>query len=191
LSRERILRAASDLFERSGYYGTGLNEIVRKGKAPKGSIYYHFPGGKEQIASEAVLLVSRTLAEQSGRNLAEKRTAAEAVESFVDKLSSFIMESGYRTGGSLAIVASETAATSSELNKSCQEAYQVIRESISDKLQERGLPRSRAEALSTTITAAVEGGIILSRTYHSRKPLQTIAALLGDLVRAADPSNTT
>jgi TetR/AcrR family transcriptional repressor of lmrAB and yxaGH operons len=189
LSRERILRAASDLFEKSGYYGTGLNEIVRKGRAPKGSIYYHFPRGKKQIAAEAVLLMSRTLAEQSSRNLSEKRTAAEAVEAFVDKLSILIMESGYRSGGSLAIVASETAATNSELNKTCREAYQVIRRSISDKLRQRGFPRSRAEALATAITATVEGGVILSRTYHSRKPLQTVAALLGDMVRLADPSN--
>jgi AcrR family transcriptional regulator len=52
-----------DLLENKGFHGTSLDEIVRKAKAPKGSIYYHFPGGKEQIAAEAILLTGRTLAE--------------------------------------------------------------------------------------------------------------------------------
>jgi TetR/AcrR family transcriptional repressor of lmrAB and yxaGH operons len=52
---------------------------VRKGKAPKGSIYYHFPLGKEQIASEAISPITRAFSGQSGKSLAEKRAAAEDI----------------------------------------------------------------------------------------------------------------
>ena len=186
-SRDRIIRAASDLFGSSGYYGAGLNEIVRQGKAPKGSIYYHFPGGKEQIAAEAILLLARSVVDQINLQQTKKQTASEAVRLFVETLSTSIVASGYRSGGALAIVASESATTNKELNRTCQEAYGLISQAISGTLSARGFPKEKARTLSVAMTAAVEGGIVLSRTYHSRKPLQTVAKLLGDMVKAADP----
>ena len=187
-SRERIIRAASDLLVDNGYYGMGLNEIVRRGKAPKGSIYYHFPGGKEQIAEEAILLAGRTLAERIRVSLVKKSNAAEAVRTFVDRMSFFVMASGFRSGGALTVIASETATTSKKLNACCREAYALIADAFKDKLREYGFSELPAAALSVAITAAVEGGIILSRTYHSRKPLRTIAKLLGEMVKAVDPA---
>ena len=183
-SRQRIIQAASDLFENNGYHGTGLNEIVLRGKAPKGSIYYHFPGGKEQIATEAILLAGQALAERIRTNLVKKRNAAEAVRIFVDRMSFFVMASGFRSGGPLTIIASETATTNDGLNRACREAYDLIREAFRMKLEDYGFAEPEAAALSFGITAAVEGGIILSRTYHSRKPLRTVARLLGEMVMA-------
>jgi TetR/AcrR family transcriptional repressor of lmrAB and yxaGH operons len=174
----------------NGYYGTGLNEIVRRGKAPKGSIYYHFPGGKEQIAEEAILMAGRTLAERIRVSVVKKSNAAEAVRTFVDRMSFFVMASGFHSGGALTIIASETATTSKKLNACCREAYTLIADAIKDRLREYGFSESLAAALSVAITAAVEGGIILSRTYHSRKPLRTVARLLGEMVKAVDPAAT-
>jgi len=187
-SRERIIRAASDLLVDNGYYGTGLNLIVRRGKAPKGSIYYHFPGGKEQIAEEAILMAGRTLAERVHVSLVKKSSAGEAIRTFVDRMSFFVMASGFRPGGALTVIASETATTSKKLNACCRQAYALIADAFKDKLREYGFSESQAAALSIAITAAVEGGIILSRTYHSRKPLRTIAKLLGEMVKAVDPA---
>jgi TetR/AcrR family transcriptional repressor of lmrAB and yxaGH operons len=51
--RERILRAALSHFQRHGYHGAGLAEILEEARAPKGSLYHHFPGGKAQLARAA------------------------------------------------------------------------------------------------------------------------------------------
>ena len=186
-SRERIIHAASDLFEDRGYHGTGLDEIARRGKAPKGSIYYHFPGGKEQIAAEAILLAGRTLAERIRVELVKKRNTAEAIRTFVDTLSFFVEISGFRSGGPLTIMASETATTNKKLNQSCREAYNLVQEAFKEKLSVLGVRAAQAAALSVGITATIEGGIILSRTYHSRKPLRTVAKLLGEMLQVMAP----
>ena len=55
-TRERLLRTAATLFRQQGYHATGLNQVVADGRAPKGSLYFHFPGGKEQLAAESVAL---------------------------------------------------------------------------------------------------------------------------------------
>jgi TetR/AcrR family transcriptional regulator, lmrAB and yxaGH operons repressor len=48
-TRSRILTAAQRLFRKRGYHATGLNDILELARAPKGSMYHHFPGGKEAI----------------------------------------------------------------------------------------------------------------------------------------------
>jgi len=53
-TRERILYAAAELFRRQGYAGTGLNQIVAAAQAPFGSLYHHYPGGKQQLAEEVI-----------------------------------------------------------------------------------------------------------------------------------------
>lgn len=53
-TRERLIRAGVELFQAKGYHGVGIIEILAAAGAPKGSFYHHFPGGKEQLAVEAM-----------------------------------------------------------------------------------------------------------------------------------------
>src|SRR5260370_15887369 len=62
-TRERLLHAAAGLFRSQGYASTGLTQVLAEGGAPKGVLYFHFPGGKEQLAAEAVALAGRQLCE--------------------------------------------------------------------------------------------------------------------------------
>jgi AcrR family transcriptional regulator len=54
-ARDQIISKTCELFENQGYHATGINQIVKESGAPKGSIYYYFPDGKEEIALEAVI----------------------------------------------------------------------------------------------------------------------------------------
>ena len=53
-TRERILDTTAELFQRYGYTGTGLKQIVANANAPFGSIYHHFPDGKAQLGGEVI-----------------------------------------------------------------------------------------------------------------------------------------
>lgn len=48
-SRERLLEAARELFWVQGYEATSVAEILEKAGVNSGSLYYHFPGGKEEL----------------------------------------------------------------------------------------------------------------------------------------------
>lgn len=71
-TKEIILQCATRLFQRQGYNGTGLNQIIEESGAPKGSIYYHFPNGKEEIAVESIAMMRKMLMEGAEKDLAEK-----------------------------------------------------------------------------------------------------------------------
>ena len=53
-SKEKILSAAAKLFRKKGYHATSLSQITKESSAPRGSIYYYFPDGKQQLAKEAI-----------------------------------------------------------------------------------------------------------------------------------------
>ena len=53
-SREAFVEATGELLRRQGYAATGLNEIVARSGAPRGSLYFHFPGGKQELALAAM-----------------------------------------------------------------------------------------------------------------------------------------
>src|SRR5215470_11438623 len=53
-SRSRMIRTMATLLRRQGYAATGWRQVVADSGAPWGSQAHHFPGGKEQLAAEAV-----------------------------------------------------------------------------------------------------------------------------------------
>ena len=182
-TRDQILETTCDLLENQGFHATGLNEIVRESGAPKGSIYYYFPEGKEEIISESVAYAGQRVAERIQAHLAGTEDPAQVVQSFVETIAHHVEASGFRAGGPLTIVASETATTSERINQSCQEAYTQLRNAFAEKLTRAGIELENAASLAWMITSAIEGGIILSRTYHTGDPLRQVAASLFCLIK--------
>ena len=173
--REHILQTTCDLMEKQGYHGTGLNEIVKESGAPKGSLYHYFPEGKEQIASEAVVQSGKATAERIQNGLSGNSNPAKAIHDFILNVADHVESSGFAAGSPLTSVAMETATKSERINAACREAYALLETAFKEKLLESGFTKIKAEELGTFITAAVEGGIILSRTHHSGDPLRTVA----------------
>jgi len=184
-TKEKIIQTASDLIENQGYHATGVNEIVRESGAPKGSIYYHFPEGKDGITAEAVRFAGENIAERIRGNLSQTTDPADSIQTFLETIAHYVELSGFRSGGPLTIVASETATTNEKLNQTCREAYDLMRAAFEEKFLANGFSEERTESLVWMITAATEGAIILSRTYHSGEPLRKVAKELAALIQTS------
>lgn len=176
--RDRIIQAASNLVEDQGFHATGMNDIVKASGAPKGSIYYYFPNGKEAIIADAVEFAGRTTAERIQAQLTSIADPVQAIVAFIEGIAHHVEASGFRAGGPLTIVASETATTSERLNAACRQSYDLIRDAFRSRLQDGGFGTEQADKYAVFITAAIEGGIILSRTYHSGDPLRAVASMM-------------
>lgn len=184
--RDQIIQTMCELIENQGYHATSLNQIVKESGAPKGSIYYYFPDGKEGITVEAVLFAGKMVAERARTELAQKSDPAEAVQLFLETIAHFVEVSGFCSGGPLTIVAAETATTSERLNLACREAYGMVRAAFEEKLLSSGFSIERSASLSWMITSATEGAIILSRTFHTGLPLREAARELAGLLRGCE-----
>lgn len=182
-TREQFIETTCELIEAQGFHATGLNQIIKESGAPKGSLYYHFPEGKEELVAEAIARTGRNMSERIAANLAMQADPAEAVWAFVRRIADNVEASGFRSGGPLMTVAMETATSSERLNLACREAYQRLQGSFEDKLLASGFAAARAAHLAAFIVAAIEGGIILSRTNHSGDPLRRVADELRAILR--------
>ena len=113
-TRQRMIRATARLMRRQGYAATGWRQVVADSATPWGSQFHHFPGGKEQLAAEAVALAGRRY-EQLLRAALGGRHPAEAVASWVELAAAELEASGWADGCPVATVALETAHTSAAL----------------------------------------------------------------------------
>jgi TetR/AcrR family transcriptional repressor of lmrAB and yxaGH operons len=183
-TRDQIIEAMCDLLELQGYHATGLNELIKVSGAPRGSLYYYFPDGKDGLTVEAIARTGKLVAERIRRGLAVSAQPGAAVRAFVEQVAAAVEASGFRAGGPLTAVAMETATTNERLNEVCREAFAGIQATFAERLRESGVAAEPAGELATFITAAIEGGIILCRTNHSGEPLRVVARQLERLIGA-------
>ncbi len=183
--RDEIIESTCQLMELQGYHATGLNQILLESGAPKGSLYYYFPDGKEELAVEALERSSALIADRIAMTIDESVDAVTAVTLFIRRLATFVEASGFRQGGPITTVALEVASTNDRLREACNSAYVDWQELFVAKL-EPNYGQHRAMRLAALIISALEGAIILSRTSRSVQPLLDVADELETLLLCSD-----
>ncbi|WP_433599559.1 TetR/AcrR family transcriptional regulator [Nocardia sp. CA-135953] len=173
-SRQRFIDAAADLFHTQGYHATGLNQLVSAGGAPKGSLYFHFPGGKEQLAAEALTQSSRQLRDQLDAIL----TDGGDIATVFDVLTALLVDSDFERGCPIATIALDAGRESETIRQACVTGFESWRESIEKHLRDKGIDQERATELSTVTLATIEGALMLAKTKRDVAPLRTVAAHL-------------
>ena len=58
-TRQKMISGAADLIRRRGVNATSLRDVVNHTGTPRGSLAFHFPGGKLELVGEAIALADR------------------------------------------------------------------------------------------------------------------------------------
>ena len=187
-TRQQIIEKTSELFERQGYHATGLNQIVSESETPRGSLYYYFPEGKEELAAEAVWYKVHHMSAYVRQRLASYPDAIEAIYELMMEMADHAEQQHCSAGAPIAAVALETAGSNERLRQACQAAYAMMQKPFEEKLLASGFAPDRAEALAITINAVLEGAVILSRTARESHPLRVVAAEIKTLLACSAPT---
>lgn len=182
-TKERFIETASSLFQLKGYNATGLNEILKESGAPKGSLYYHFPKGKEELALESVNLAGEKIKSKVKTVIDNIEEPAEAIMRNIENLADIIDNEQKTRDISISLIALETYITSEILRKTCEEIFNSIENIYAEKLIKAGIKIEKAYELSNVIAAMVEGGITLSLTKKSGNTLRLIAKQIPVLIK--------
>jgi len=173
-TRQRMIASAAELFRAQGYHATGLNQLISEGGAPKGSLYFHFPGGKEQLAAEAVAYSSRSMADLMREVLASAPDPGAALAAVVEALGRNLAATDFRCGCPIATVALDTS-DSDVVRQACTDGYESWHAVITEYLTEQGLDLATATTLSTVGLSAIEGALLLAKTQRDLAPLHAVA----------------
>ena len=183
-SKEKTLAAAAKLFRRQGFNGTALQDILAAGGAPRGSLYFHFPGGKEEIGEAALTMAG----EATRQGIARAAEASESAEAFVARIArrmaSDLEESGFHDGCPIATTALETSAQSEALGMATRNIFRNWEGEIARGLQRFGIAAEDAEEMAEIMLAQLEGALLLARTYRDPTPLRRAEQALKLLLSA-------
>lgn len=180
-TRDRLISATGRLLRQQGYAATGLNQVMAAADAPKGSMYFHFPGGKEELAAAAVdRFAERTTAHMT--DLLARRSAADAVRGFFDAYITYFEQTDFRDGCVVATVALDESSTHERLAEAASRALHGWVDLLADALEAEGRERADAVALATVVIATLEGAIVMAKGQRSIEPFVAARAVLGDLL---------
>jgi TetR/AcrR family transcriptional regulator, lmrAB and yxaGH operons repressor len=181
-SRARMVGTAALLFQRHGYHAVGFRRIVEESGAPRGSIYHHFPGGKEQLGAEAVERSGAALLRTVEQVAAEADDVAGLLTGLGEVLAGWLESSGFEAGCPVATVALECAPDVAAITEACRGVFRGWVDLLAAALRAEGWAEGEAGDLALTVVAAVEGALILARVERDVAPLR---AVLRDLARRA------
>ena len=139
-------------------------------------VYFHFPGGKEELATEVTLVHAADAIAQINRAAGSARTAAESTEafmgSFVTSLSQAITGQGVR----IAPIVLEATPASTQLSDVTRRGFQDLISTLAARLAEKNIPDGRAVQLATSAVTSMEGALMLGRVLRSTAPFDTAIA---------------
>lgn len=173
-TREKILVTATRLFKMFGYDATGLNDILNESGTPKGSFYYHFPNGKEELALEAINRMSRHVQQQMEECLMGEEDAPRAFRNFIRQLAPKVLNED-ELYCSISILALETCFRNETLRSACVEAFESWRKILERKLIQSGFTKKSAADLSIVLQSMIEGANILALAAKDNTPLLKLA----------------
>jgi AcrR family transcriptional regulator len=166
--RDRILKAASDLFSRRGIRATGVDGLIKKAGVAKATFYRHFPSKDDLIV--AWLLDERTRWFDRVRRIAEETANSpdELVPALFDAVAAWLEADDYR-GCPYLNTAAEIVNPAHPARQALQDYLSEIEAYLERALAARGYVH--AAALAAEIQTLLAGGTSLSAANGTSAPV--------------------
>ncbi|QSE82788.1 TetR/AcrR family transcriptional regulator [Rhodococcus koreensis] len=186
-TKARILGTSSDLFRRNGYTGTGLKQVATEARAPFGSIYHFFPGGKQQLGEEVIRTSGEEYARLVFSILDAHSDILEGIEVGFRLAGETLVATDYADACPIATVALEVASTNEVLRVATADVFTSWIDSGSALLRARGFGEADARRLILGFVTSLEGAFVLARALRSTEPLDAAGATVLAAARACLP----
>jgi TetR/AcrR family transcriptional repressor of lmrAB and yxaGH operons len=173
-----MIQAASELFGQRGYHATAFSDVIQGSGAPRGSIYFHFPGGKHELAREAIALAGDEIEETVARAASQADDPGSLIRALADVMVQRLEGSDYKHGCSIATMVLELAPYDEELTVEFDNVFARWRAALVGCFETWGIVPETGVALADLVMSAFEGALILSRAARSPEPFaRTVEAL--------------
>jgi TetR/AcrR family transcriptional repressor of lmrAB and yxaGH operons len=179
--RERMVASAVNLLARRGLQATSFSEVLEHSGAPRGSVYHHFPGGKDQMIGSALDAAGGVAIE-----LLDRKAGAPAEEIatwFLHIWREVLIRGKFEAG--CAVLAVAVAADSPELLDHTARVFRTWRRRLAELLEQGGLRAEDAQRFAAVLVASSEGAVVLARAEQSLEPFDLVVEQLVDQVRAS------
>jgi len=171
VTRKKIIDTVIELLKVKGYNGVGLQEIINESGTPKGSLYFHFPGGKKEIVETAI--------KQHGENIdkyfqmvflgTEDLSIAfkKVIKFWINELES----SNFTKGCPIANTTVDLPSIANTTQEICASCFYRMKDVMAERLRRNGMNPAEAEKQATFVLSSLVGAVIMSKAYRNTEPL--------------------
>jgi TetR/AcrR family transcriptional regulator, lmrAB and yxaGH operons repressor len=161
-SRAALVETAALLFRRQGYAATGVNQILETADVKAGSLYHHFPDGKQELAAAVVDSVGADIERRLRELLDSELPVTDVVDGWIDLMASGL-SGDQRDGCPIEPIATESVNASQQVRTASARAFGGWCLAVADRLRADGWPGDDADQTALAVIALIEGALILSR----------------------------
>lgn len=181
--RELIMDEAFKLFFEKGYYGLGLQELLKRCGIPKGSFYYYFPGGKKQLLCDVMERTYNRMEQSILNRILVKENAAESFINMIDWHSATIEGKKYLASLMMTMISIESLYLDEKVHEICENIYHRWQNTYFIKLTEYGYSEVIARQKAQVLFALIHGSLISSFIKQSNKDLLLIREEVKNILR--------
>jgi AcrR family transcriptional regulator len=182
-TKDRLLDASGELFRHQGYTATGIKQILAEARAPFGSLYHHFPGGKEQLGAETVRRSGRLYAQVVAEAMDVEGDLPDRVLAAFRGAAETMRESGFADACPIATVALEASSSSEPLREACADVFGEWIAGLTATFEHAGATEPRRLALE--LLCALEGAFVFCRALRTTEALDLAGERVAESARAA------
>jgi TetR/AcrR family transcriptional regulator, lmrAB and yxaGH operons repressor len=183
-TRTKMLISAAEVMRERGAAGVTIDEVLTRSGAPRGSVYYHFPDGRNQILTEALRYAGDAIT--ADIDDAAGRGAKVLLRQFVEFWERVLADSAFNAGCPVVAAAIGSAEDDVLLAAEAGRIFAHWRTALTWAFVADGFLESDADSLAVMSIAALEGAVVLCRSLRSSDPLRKVYEQLEFLVKARE-----
>src|ERR1041384_4057222 len=166
-SRAALIDTAAALFRRQGYAATGVNQILQDADVKAGSLYHHFPNGKQELAAAVVESAGGDIERLLRTFLDSDSPVGDIVNGWIDLLIGQLA-ADVRDGCPIEPIATESVTPSPQVREASARGFAGWTAAVADRLRADGWPERDADQTALAVIAIIEGALIPARIARDR-----------------------
>jgi AcrR family transcriptional regulator len=183
-TRQRLVDASAALLQRQGLTGTGIKQILAEAQAPFSSLYHHFPGGKEELATAAIRASGARYQALVEAVWDEAPDVISSIAAVFEGAAETLEATDFAVACPIATVALEVASTNEPLRLATAEVFDNWITSGAARFEAERISPADARALALSVIALLEGAFVLSQALKTAEPVRCAGATATAAVRS-------
>lgn len=184
--RDRMVVAAIQGMRTSGLAGAGINQVIAASGAPKGSLYHYFPGGKQQLAQEALERFGEERRAALAKAMAGSGEPGAKILRLFTGMAKGLEREQFQAGCAVAGVALDLQPDSADLAPVCAAQFALWADTLADGLAP--LPPARRLPWARLVITTFEGALVQARALRNARPLLEAGEMLAATLRLELPA---
>lgn len=168
-----VIPMVAEVFRELGYEGASMSKITARTRLSKGSLYYFFPGGKEEMAAEILAHIDKWFISNIFEPL-ERDEPHAAIQNMWREIDTY-----FRSGQRIClVVAFALDETRDRFASMIRQYFKRWIDALSAAIVRAGATMEAAIKISEETIVSIQGGLILSRALNDETVFErTLAGL--------------